>query len=103
TVPAAGNLTLSGAAVAAGQSISAANIAAGNLKFTPAADANGAAYASFTFQVQDDGGTLNGGVDLDPVARTLTIDVAAVDDAPIITQNTLTLTGGSSVTLSGAQ
>ncbi len=39
---------------------------AGQLVFTPAANANGAGYASFTFQVQDDGGTANGGVDLDP-------------------------------------
>ena len=37
--------------------------------FTPAANANGAGYASFTFQVQDDGGTANGGVDLDPIAE----------------------------------
>ena len=37
--------------------------------FTPAANANGAAYASFTFQVQDDGGTANGGVDLDPTRQ----------------------------------
>ena len=37
--------------------------------FTPAANANGAGYASFTFQVQDNGGTANGGVDLDPVAE----------------------------------
>ena len=42
---------------------------AGKLVFTPAANANGAGYASFTFQVQDDGGTANGGVDLDPVAE----------------------------------
>ena len=49
----------------AGQSISVANINSGNLKFAPAANANGAGYASFTFQVQDDGGTANGGVDLD--------------------------------------
>ena len=47
-----------------------ANITAGNLKFTPAANANGAGYASFTFQVQDDGGTANGGVDLDPTPNT---------------------------------
>ena len=32
----------------------------------PGGDANGAGYASFTFQVQDDGGTANGGIDLDP-------------------------------------
>ena len=33
----------------------------GDLVFTPAANANGTAYASFTFQVRDDGGTANGG------------------------------------------
>ncbi len=43
-----------------------ADITAGQLVFTPAANANGTGYASFTFQVQDDGGTANGGVDLDP-------------------------------------
>ena len=48
-----------------------ADITAGLLMFTPAANANGAGYASFTFQVQDDGGTANGGVDLDQSANTL--------------------------------
>ncbi len=43
--------------------MSAADVAAGNLVFTPAASTHGAGYASFTFQVQDDGGTANGGVD----------------------------------------
>ena len=52
------------------------------MKFTPAANANGAGYASFTFQVQDDGGTANGGVDLDQSANTMTINVTPVDDAP---------------------
>ena len=56
----------------AGQFVSAADIAAGWLKFSPAADANGSSYASFTFQVQDDGGTANGGVDLDPSPNTIT-------------------------------
>ena len=46
--------------------MSVADISAGKLKFTPAANANGAGYASFTFQVQDDGGTANGGVDPTP-------------------------------------
>ncbi|MEA3154342.1 MAG: hypothetical protein QOK44_1931, partial [Betaproteobacteria bacterium] len=89
TLPSAGSLTLSGVAVSAGQSVSAVNIAAGNLLFTPAANANGAGYASFTFQVQDDGGTTNGGVDLDAVARTLTINVTPVNDAPIGASNTV--------------
>ena len=86
TIPGAGSLTLSGVAVTAGQSISVANINSGNLKFAPAADANGAGYASFTFQVQDDGGTANGGVDLDASANTLTVDVTSVNDAPAGTE-----------------
>ena len=53
----------------AGQIRRVADITAGKLKFTPAANANGAGYASFTFQVQDDGGTANGGVDLDPTPQ----------------------------------
>ena len=92
-------LKLSGVAVAAGDFITAANIASGNLTFTPAADANGAGYASFTFQVQDDGGTANGGVDLDATARTMTIDVVAQNDAPVLTSIALTVSEGQTVTL----
>ena len=50
--------------------------------FTPAANANGNGYASFTFQVQDNGGTANGGVDLDPSPNTITVNVTPVNDAP---------------------
>jgi Domain of unknown function (DUF4347)/Bacterial cadherin-like domain/Bacterial Ig domain len=89
-LPASGTLTNNGVAVTAGQSVSAADIAAGLLRFTPAAGATGAAYASFTFQVQDDGGTTNGGVDLDPTARTMTLNVTAVNDAPSGANNTVT-------------
>src|SRR5205085_10031043 len=60
------------------------DIAAGNLVFT--ANANGAGYASFTFQVQDDGG----GTDLDTVARTMTVNVTSVNDAPVGANNTVT-------------
>src|SRR5262249_37733533 len=89
TIPVDGTVTLNGVAVTAGQAISAANIAAGNLKFTPAANANGSGYASFTFQVQDDGGTVNGGVDTDATPRTMTVDVASVNDAPTGANNTV--------------
>jgi hypothetical protein len=82
TLPAAGALLLNGVAVVVAQEVSAADIAAGLLRFVPAADANGAGYASFTFQVRDDGGTTGGGVDLDPTPRTLTVDVTSVNDAP---------------------
>ena len=46
------------------------------------ANTSGSGYATFSFQVQDDGGTANGGVDTDPTARTITIDVTSVNDAP---------------------
>ncbi|MBS0508603.1 MAG: right-handed parallel beta-helix repeat-containing protein, partial [Proteobacteria bacterium] len=77
TSPAVGGLTLNGVAVTAGQVVSAGDIVAGKLKFTPAAHANGLGYASFAFQVQDDGGTANGGVDCDQTPKTLTINVLA--------------------------
>ncbi|WP_306224535.1 Ig-like domain-containing protein [Bosea beijingensis] len=81
TLPPNGSLTLSGTAVTAGQVIAAANIA--NLRWTPAPDANGAALASFTFQVRDNGGTANGGQNTDPIPNTITFDVTPVNDAPV--------------------
>jgi hypothetical protein len=102
SVPAGGALTNNGVAISAGQSVSAADIAAGLLRFTPAPDANGSGYASFTFQVQDDGGTANGGVAVDPTARTMTVNVTAVNDAPSGTNNTVTLQQGGSYVFSAA-
>src|SRR5207344_3276958 len=90
TLPGAGSLTDNGAALSAGQFVSLADIVAGNLKLTPSANASGAGYASFTFQVQDDGGNANGGVDLDQSANTMSIDVTGVNDAPAGTDNTVT-------------
>ena len=89
TLSGAGSLTNNGVLVNAGDFVSAADIAGGKLVFTPAANANGAGYASFTFQVQDDGGTSNSGVDLDQSANTISIDVTAVNHAPAGTDNTL--------------
>ena len=66
------------------------------------ANANGAGYASFTFQVQDDGGTANGGVDLDQSANTMTIDVTAVNDAPAGTNNTVTTLEDTAYTFAAA-
>ncbi|MDW3548691.1 hypothetical protein NQ354_25345, partial [Escherichia coli] len=60
------------------------DIAAGRLVYVPGANGNGAGYAGFTFQVQDDGGTANGGVDTDPTPNRITFDVAAVNDAPTV-------------------
>lgn len=83
TLPTAGTLTDNDAPVSAGQFIPVADLTAGRLKFIPDANANGVPYASFTFQVKDDGGTANGGVDLDYIPNTITISVLPVNDPPV--------------------
>ena len=90
TLPTAGQLLLNGVAVTAGQFVSASAIAAGQLTFQPAANApagsaSGSGYSTFTFQVQDNGGTASGGINLDPTPNTLTINVTPVADAPTLT------------------
>ena len=80
TLPSGGDLKLNDVAVTAGQVVAVADL--GNLVYTPAADANGVGYDSLTFQVQDNGGTADGGVDLDPTANTITFDVTPINDPP---------------------
>jgi hypothetical protein len=76
TLPANGTLLLGIEPVTVGQFILAANITAGNLKWAPEPDASGpSAQCVFTFQVQDNGGVSNGGINLDPTPNTMTIDV----------------------------
>ena len=89
TLPGLGTLVDNGVAVMAGQFIPVLDIGAGNLKYTAVANSNGANYTSFTFQVQDNGGTANGGIDTDPTPRTMTVNVASVNDAPIGTSGTI--------------
>ena len=84
TVPTAGSLTLNGLAVSAATFVNVSDITAGNLKFTPALNSNGNSYTSFTFQVEDNGGTASGGANLDPTPNTITVNVAPVNDAPIV-------------------
>ena len=102
TLPGAGVLTDDGVAVTAGDLVAVADINAGKLRFAPAADANGAGYASFTFQVQDDGGTNNGGVDLDPTPNTMSIDVTSVNDAPSGADHTVTTLEDTTYTFTAA-
>jgi len=77
SVPAAGGLLLNGVAVTAGTLVPASEIAAGHLTFVPAANANGAPYASFTFSVQDSAGAF------DPAPNTLSFSVSPVNDPPV--------------------
>ena len=81
-MPAAGGLKLDGSAVTANDSIPVADINSSKLIFTPASNGNGSGYTSFTFQVNDDGGTTNSGVDTDPSANTITMDANSVHESP---------------------
>src|SRR6185312_1079285 len=80
TLPATGSLSDNGAALVAGEFVTAADIAAGKLNYTPPTNAFGERLAGFTFQVQDNGGFANGGADLDPTARTMFINAISVKD-----------------------
>ena len=80
TVPTSGTLKLNGTDVAVGQVIAAVDL--GSLVYAPAANANGAGYATIGFKVQDDGSASNGGVDTSTTANTLTINVTTVNDQP---------------------
>src|SRR5204863_451057 len=92
TIPtlASGTLTNNGIAVTAGQVGNSTDINASHLVFTQAANGKGSPEASFTFQVKDNGGVANGGVDTDQSANTMTINVTSVNDAPAGTDNTIT-------------
>jgi VCBS repeat-containing protein len=82
--------------------ITATDIAANKLRFNPAANENGSSYTSFDFTVNDG--------DADSAsANTITVNVTAVNDAPVADDETnsvnedatLTVTDGSSDVLSG--
>jgi Ca2+-binding RTX toxin-like protein len=77
TLPANGTLLLGALTVSAGDVITAQQIANGFLTFVPDANGNGAGYGNFTFSVQD----LEEAFDTSP--KTLTLDVTAVNDAPV--------------------
>ena len=70
-----GSLQLSSVPVIVDQVIPAAQL--GNLTFVPVADANGSSYDSFQFKVHD-------GTDYSADAYTMTVDVTAVNDAPVV-------------------
>ena len=72
----AGALQLNGVDVALNEVISKADIDAGKLSFSPAANANGAGHDSFAFSVND--GTTNSAA-----SYAMSLDVTAVNDAPV--------------------
>ena len=98
TRPTVGTLTDGGVTVNAGDEVSAVDIGLGKLAFTPVLNKNGSGYATFTFQVRDDGGTANGGVDLDQTPNSITVDVTARNDAPIANGDSLTVARNAAAT-----
>jgi Domain of unknown function (DUF4347)/NPCBM/NEW2 domain/Bacterial Ig domain/Cadherin-like/Putative Ig domain/Cadherin domain len=91
SLPGLGQFQLNGRNVALGQTISAAEIGAGALTFAPLNLGNGAPYAVFDYAVSD-GAQFSAG-------QTLRIDIAAVNNAPAIVTNNLSIFAGSVVTL----
>ncbi|MGE8501468.1 MAG: retention module-containing protein [Pseudomonas sp.] len=79
SLPASGNLSLGNEAVTIGMIITAAQIA--SLVYTPAANASG--NSSFSFSVQDQSGAFS------TTPNTMIIQVAAVDDAPGLSNTTV--------------
>ena len=87
-LPTFGVLKLDGTTItSAGGFVSKTDIDAGKLVFHPNLNENGSPYSSFTFQVKDDGGTAFTGVDLDQSANTMTVNVTAANDAPVVDLN----------------
>ena len=82
TTPNSGALIFNGTVVTDGQEILAADIA--DLLYFTEPGASGDGIGNFTFEVRDDGGTEFGGVDLDPAANTIIINVTDVNDPPVI-------------------
>ncbi|MGV6818004.1 MAG: tandem-95 repeat protein [Thiotrichales bacterium] len=76
-LPAHGLLTLNGKSIAAGTTVEISEISAGHLRFMPEKDAFGDNYAQLNFKVFD-------GELFSEAAATLTLNVTAVDDAPVI-------------------
>jgi uncharacterized delta-60 repeat protein len=103
-IPLAGTLNFGGLAVTADQVIDVADIAAGHLTFSPAGDANGTGYSFFKFAVIDDGGTDNGGVNIDPNPRIMSFDVTAINDEPLADPQAVTVNEDEvvQVTLTGS-
>jgi hypothetical protein len=81
-LPEGSTLTNNGYPVSGMQWLSATDIAAGNFIFSPASNASGVAYISLEFKVHDDGGTSDGGFDLDETWKMIIIHVTPANDAP---------------------
>lgn len=82
-LPGRGTLRLGGVAVTAGQTIDVEDI--GTLAWTPPVNANGEGLTAFTYTLTDSDGETS-------APATLTFNVVAVADAPVVVNDTATMT-----------
>jgi Bacterial Ig domain/Dockerin type I domain len=75
TLPGSGAFVNNGNQVVANQEISVSDINSGSFRFIPTPSSGTSSSTSFSFRIRDSGGTANGGIDLDPTSRKLTINV----------------------------
>ena len=92
SLPSVGTLTLGGVAVTLNQIIPTASL--NTLVFTPALNANGSPYTTFTFQVSD--GTVFSS------SATMTVNVTPVNDPPTTSNNSVTTPEDTPVTFAAA-
>ena len=88
-----GTLSLEGADitdVSTPKQVTKAELDADKFKYTPPADANGNAFATFDFKVND------GGLD-SAASYIITVDVKAVNDAPVATTDTAVTSEGTAI------
>lgn len=102
TTPATGTLRLAGATVLPGASITKLQIDAGSFTYRPPTNESASPMTSFTFRVQDDGGTANSGINLSVAAATMTINVLPKNDAPSGTDKVITINEDTSHLFSAA-
>ena len=80
-----------------GQFVSVADITANKFQFIAAPGGSGLPYNTFTFQVEDNGGTAGGGIDMDPTPKTMTINVTPVDTTPPTVQAVTPISASTNV------
>jgi len=86
TLPATGKIKLNNVDISMGAVITLAQLNGGELTFVPTLGTGNTA-PTFTFQVHDNGGVLNSGVDTDQSPNTFTITITPSDIAPVVDLN----------------
>jgi Ca2+-binding RTX toxin-like protein len=101
TLPSSGELLLNGVALTGPTEVTVADITAGLLVYRPAHDAFGNAVADVDFRVRDNSGASDGS-DVSTTSGTLTIDLTATNDAPVLVATAPAALNGISEDVAGA-